>query len=99
MSTIWEQAGSSRVPARVYTDPDIYQRELDRIFDGPHWSYVGLEVELDGPGSFKRTQIGERSVIMVKNLEGEINVLENRCAQIMRRKIQFVPSQPLVATR
>jgi salicylate 5-hydroxylase large subunit len=80
MSTIWEHAGSSRVPARVYTDPDIYQRELDRIFDGPHWSYVGLEVELDGPGSFKRTQIGERSVLMVKNRDGEINVLENRCA-------------------
>ena len=78
--TIWKHAGSSRVPARVYTDPDVYQRELERIFYGRHWSYVGLEVELAGPGSFKRTQIGERSVIMVKNKDGEINVLENRCA-------------------
>jgi salicylate 5-hydroxylase large subunit len=32
------------------------------------------------PGSFKRTTIGERSVLMVRNRKGAINVLENRCA-------------------
>ena len=77
---IWDRAGSSRVPARVYTDAGIYARELERIFYGPHWSYVGLEVEVPEPGSFKRTSIGERSVILVRNKHGELNVLENRCA-------------------
>lgn len=83
---IWERAGSSRIPARVYTDPDIYQRELERIFYGRHWSYVGLEAELPAAGDFKRTAIGERSVILIRNREGQLNVLENRCAH---RGMQF----------
>ena len=77
---LWPEPGSSRIPARVYSDPDIYARELERIFYGPHWSYVGLEVEVPETGNFKRSAIGERSVIMVRNRKGEINVLENRCA-------------------
>lgn len=83
---LWSGTGSSRVPARVYTDKEIYARELSRIFYGPHWSYVGLEVEVPQPGSFKRTSIGERSVILIRNQEGELNVLENRCAH---RAMQF----------
>ena len=84
----WEGAGTSRVPAWVYTDPEVYIRELDRIFYGAHWSYVGLEVEVPDAGSFKRTAIGERSVIMVRNRQGEINVLENRCAHRAMRFCQ-----------
>jgi salicylate 5-hydroxylase large subunit len=82
----WQGEGSSRIPSAVYTDHAIYDRELDRIFYGPHWSYVGLEIEVPEAGSFKRTAVGERSVIMVRNRQGQINVLENRCAH---RAMQF----------
>jgi salicylate 5-hydroxylase large subunit len=85
-TAIWERSGSSRIPARVYTDPDIYRRELERIFYGRHWSYVGLEVEVPTAGDFKRTAIGERSVVLIRNREGRLNVLENRCAH---RGMQF----------
>ena len=84
----WPRADFSRVPSAVYTDPEIYQRELDRIFYGPHWSYVGLDIEVPEPGCFKRTSIGERSVIMIRNRKGEINVLENRCAHRAMRFCQ-----------
>jgi salicylate 5-hydroxylase large subunit len=77
---VWRGLGSSRVPAWVYTDPEIYREELKRIFYGTNWCYVGLEVEVPETGSFKRTSIGERSVIMVRGRGGEINVVENRCA-------------------
>jgi salicylate 5-hydroxylase large subunit len=87
-ATIWENSGSSRIPARVYVDPDIYARELERIFYGPHWSYVGLEAEVPETGCFKRSAIGERSVIMIRNREGGINVLENRCAHRAMRFCQ-----------
>jgi salicylate 5-hydroxylase large subunit len=86
ISSPWQDAGSSRIPSAVYTDRAIYERELDRIFYGPHWSYVGLEIEVPEAGSFKRTAIGERSVIMIRNRQGQINVLENRCAH---RAMQF----------
>jgi salicylate 5-hydroxylase large subunit len=85
---IWPKADFSRVPSKVYTDPDIYSRELDRIFYGRHWNYVGLETEVPDAGSFKRTAIGERSVIMIRNRQGEINVLENRCAHRAMRFCQ-----------
>ncbi len=84
----WDGSGTSRIPAWVYTDPDTYARELERIFYGPHWSYVGLEVEIPDAGSFKRTSIGERSVIMVRNRQGAISVLENRCAHRAMRFCQ-----------
>ncbi|RLK45211.1 aromatic ring-hydroxylating dioxygenase subunit alpha [Cupriavidus plantarum] len=76
----WKQDGSSRVPFWAYTDDDLYRRELDRIFYGKHWSYVGLEAEIPEHGDFKRTEIGERSVIMVRDKDGSINVVENVCA-------------------
>jgi salicylate 5-hydroxylase large subunit len=82
----WTQSGSSRIPARVYTDAGIYERELELIFYGRHWSYVGLEVEVPVAGSFKRTTIGERSVILIRNRDGQLSVLENRCAH---RGMQF----------
>ena len=68
-----------RIPVSIYTDAGIYARELDRIFYGPHWSYVALEVEIPRPGDFKTTFIGERGVIVVRGNAGEVRVLENRC--------------------
>jgi salicylate 5-hydroxylase large subunit len=84
----WPDSGSSRVPSAVYTDRAIYERELERIFYGKHWSYVGLEIEVPEAGSFKRSAVGERSVIMIRNRTGEINVLENRCAHRAMRFCQ-----------
>jgi salicylate 5-hydroxylase large subunit len=76
----WQHEGSSRVPYWVYSDPELYQREQERIFNGPHWSYVGLEAEIPNPGDFKRSWVGERSVIVVRDHDGNVNVVENHCA-------------------
>ncbi|MCY7319777.1 MAG: aromatic ring-hydroxylating dioxygenase subunit alpha [Ramlibacter sp.] len=63
----WTEPGSSRVPFWAYTDAQLYQRELEKIFYGEHWSYVGLEVEIPATGDFKLCHIGERQVIMVRD--------------------------------
>ena len=90
----WSHPGSSRVPFWVYTDAQLHQRELERIFYGAHWSYVGLSIEIPNVGDFKLGHVGERQVIMVrdrvppkKQLESDpnysdagIRVVENRCA-------------------
>lgn len=83
---VWEREGSARMPYWLYTDEDIYQRELERIFNGPHWNYVGLACEVPNEGDFKRTWIGERNVLVVRDENGDINVVENRCAH---RGVQF----------
>ncbi len=82
----WQGDGSSRIPFWAYTDPALYQRELERLFYDNHWCYVGLEAEIPNPGDFKRTVIGERSVILTRDMEGGINVIENVCAH---RGMQF----------
>ncbi|WP_295639090.1 aromatic ring-hydroxylating dioxygenase subunit alpha [uncultured Methylibium sp.] len=76
----WGDAPTSRAPGWVYTDPEVYREELERFFYRGHWAYVGLECEVPGPGDFKRTSIGERSVILVRGKDGALNVVENRCA-------------------
>jgi salicylate 5-hydroxylase large subunit len=76
----WAAEGSSRVPFWVYTRDELYRRELERFFYSGHWCYVGLEAEIPNPGDFKRTVVGERSVIMVRDQDGAINVIENVCA-------------------
>jgi salicylate 5-hydroxylase large subunit len=70
----------SEIAASVYTDDAIYQRELERLFYSGHWCYIGLDCEIPNAGDFKRTVVGERSVIMVRDKAGDINVIENRCA-------------------
>jgi salicylate 5-hydroxylase large subunit len=83
---VWEAEGSSRIPFWAYTDETIYKKELDRLFYKNHWCYIGLEAEVPNPGDFKRTVVGERSVVMTRDMDGIINVVENVCAH---RGMQF----------
>jgi salicylate 5-hydroxylase large subunit len=76
----WPSQGNSKVPYWIYSDPDVYAQELEKIFYGPHWSYVGLEAEIPNVGDFKTSAIGERPVIMTRSGENTVSVVENRCA-------------------
>lgn len=76
----WPNGAVSRIPFWLYSDPDIYRRELERFFYKGHWCYVGLTAEIPRAGDFKRSWIGERSVVMVRNHDGAVHVVENRCA-------------------
>ena len=82
----WESEGTSRIPFMAYTDADQHRKELERFFYNRHWNYVGLEAEIPDAGDYKRTVIGERSVLMVRDAEGAIGVVENVCAH---RGMQF----------
>ena len=82
----WEGAGTNRIPFSVYTGDALHRRELERFFYRRHWCYVGLEAEIPNSGDFKRTVIGERSVIMVRDAQGQVQVVENVCAH---RGMQF----------
>ncbi|QYU68474.1 Rieske 2Fe-2S domain-containing protein [Leptolyngbya sp. 15MV] len=75
----WPEDAAGRVPYWVYTDPSVYRRELERIWYGPHWLYVGLECEVPEVGDWKTTTLGERPVIMVRSDPATVTVVENRC--------------------
>ena len=81
----WPDGACSRVPNWVYTDPEIFAREMIAS-SGPSWLYVCLEAEIPNPGDYKRSQLGTREVVAVRGSDGAINVLVNRCAH---RSVQF----------
>jgi salicylate 5-hydroxylase large subunit len=76
----WNGAGTSRIPFLAYTSDALHRRELERFFYKGHWCYVGLEAEIPNPGDFKRTVVGERSVVLVRAQDGTVHVVENVCA-------------------
>ena len=86
--------GVSRVPFWAYTDAGLYQRELDRIFYGAHWCYVGLAIEIPKLGDFKLSSVGERQVIMVRDRVAP-NPPAEFCWRPGRRSLPMVPMTPL----
>ena len=77
---VWSHNNYSNVPYRVYTDPDIYNREQQAIFRGPTWHFLCLDIEIPNPGDYKTTQIGDTPIIVIRDERGEINALVNRCS-------------------
>ncbi len=67
-----------RVHRQAFVDPEIFELELDRIFHGT-WVYVGYEGELAERGDFITGHIGRQPIIVVRDQEGAIQVLMNRC--------------------
>jgi phenylpropionate dioxygenase-like ring-hydroxylating dioxygenase large terminal subunit len=68
-----------RVHRSVYTDPVIFDLEMERIW-GKAWIYVGHESQVKKPGDYFATEIANRPVIMVRHTDDSIQVLFNRCA-------------------
>jgi anthranilate 1,2-dioxygenase large subunit len=64
----------------VFTSQAIYEREQERIFRGPTWSFLGLEAEIPAPGDFKSTYIGDTPVVMTRTEGGALAAWVNRCA-------------------
>jgi salicylate 5-hydroxylase large subunit len=82
----WPTEGLGRVPYWIYSDPDVYDREQERIFSGPYWNYVALEAEIPKAGDFVRSHLGERPVVVVRDKSGGVSVMLNRCAH---RGVEF----------
>jgi phenylpropionate dioxygenase-like ring-hydroxylating dioxygenase large terminal subunit len=76
----WPAEGVARAPFLLYSDEEVYRREQDTIFRGPAWHFLGLEAELPEPGSFILSHVGDTPVVVVRDKEGEIRALVNRCS-------------------
>ena len=68
------------MPFRLYTDPEQYRLEQERIFKGPAWSYLCLAAEIPNPGDWVATTVGETAVVVTRGADGGINAFVNRCA-------------------
>jgi anthranilate 1,2-dioxygenase large subunit len=76
---VWPGDGLTRVPYWIFQDRDIYAFEQKRIFQGPTWNYLCLSVEVKNTGDFITTFVGDASVIVARDSDGELYAFENRC--------------------
>lgn len=67
-----------RAHGSIYTDPAIFEAELDRIFHRG-WVYVGHESEVPSRGDYCLRPVGRQPVIMVRGEDDEVRILMNRC--------------------
>jgi anthranilate 1,2-dioxygenase large subunit len=87
---IWPALDYSRVPYRLYHDPEIYEAEQERIFRGPAWNFLGLEAEIPEPGDFRSSVIGDTPVVVNRDADGTVKAFVNRCAHrgaLVRREV------------
>jgi phenylpropionate dioxygenase-like ring-hydroxylating dioxygenase large terminal subunit len=70
---------ADRVHRDVYTNPDVFELEMERIW-GRAWIYVGHESQVKQPGDYFATTVAREPVIMVRHTDGKVHVLFNRCA-------------------
>ncbi|MEL0083817.1 MAG: Rieske 2Fe-2S domain-containing protein, partial [Gammaproteobacteria bacterium] len=76
----WPDEGETRAPYQVYLDPEIYDQEQERIFRGPAWSFLGLDIEVPNPGDYKSTFVGDTPVVLSRDSDGKLHAFVNRCA-------------------
>ena len=67
-----------RVHRLIYTDPAIFEMELTNIW-GAVWVYLGHESQIPDPDDFITTRLGLRPIILIRDAEGTIRALFNRC--------------------
>jgi ethylbenzene dioxygenase alpha subunit len=66
------------VDRRIFWDRDIYDQELHRIF-ARCWLFVAHETQVEKPGAFVTTFMGEDGVIVARGADNTIRVFLNAC--------------------
>lgn len=70
----------TEVPYWVFTSQEVFEREQERIYRGPFWSFIALEDEIPNVGDYKSTFIGATPVVVTRGEDGEFYGWVNRCA-------------------
>jgi len=68
----------TRVHGSVYTSPDVFELEMERIFHSG-WVFVAHESEVPEVGDYVTRKIGREPVIVARGRDGQVRVLANRC--------------------
>ena len=68
-----------RVHRDVYTDPEVFQLEMERLWSRT-WVYVGHTSQVPQAGDFITVDIAAKPLLLVRQADGGIRLLLNRCA-------------------
>jgi Rieske 2Fe-2S family protein len=69
---------SMTLPARYYTDPAVFQDELERFYFG-RWICAGRTERIPNPGDYYLVELAGESVIVARAADGPIRAFFNVC--------------------
>ena len=67
-----------QISREIFVNEEIYQRELEQVF-ARSWLFIGHESQIEKPGDYFISGMGEESVIMCRDRESKVHVLLNSC--------------------
>ena len=68
-----------RVHRDLYIDPEVFQLEMERLWSRT-WIYVGHTSQVPQAGDFITVDIAAKPLILVRQADGSVRLLMNRCA-------------------
>ena len=66
------------LPARYYTDPEIFRKELERFYFN-RWICAGRESSIPNPGDYFLCELAGESVIVTRDTSGDVRAFYNVC--------------------
>jgi Rieske 2Fe-2S family protein len=66
------------LPARYYTDPDLFRREMERFFFR-WWIHAGREERVSRPGDYFLCDVAGESIIVTRDASGALRAFYNVC--------------------
>ncbi len=78
MQSVIRDVRSGMIPAEIYSDPDLFEMEKERVF-GRAWIFLAHESELPDPGDYVVRRIIDDSFIVIRDEDGIVRVLFNMC--------------------
>ncbi|WP_353845654.1 benzoate 1,2-dioxygenase large subunit [Methylobacterium sp.] len=83
------ETGVYRCRRDIFTDPDLFELEMQHIFEG-NWIYMAHESQIPNPNDYFTTSMGRQPVVITRNRKGELQAFINACshrgAMICRHK-------------
>lgn len=77
-SLLGSRADGHSLPAGLYSRADVFEADVD-VFFRKHWICIGLECDVPEPGDANVIDIGNSSLIILRDDDNQIRVVHNVC--------------------
>lgn len=70
--------GNLSLPQPLYNDPHMFKVDMEEIFQ-KEWIFVGMSCEVPAKGDYITVDVGQNSVLIVRDAEGQVSAFHNVC--------------------